>query len=181
MNELRADEGLLAEFATGEALHQAAARLRDGGFERLDAFTPYPLHDLEAILGGREKNVTRLAGAAAFVGAALGYFLQWLMNAYLYPLDVGGRPPHSPLAFLLATFETGVLFGGVAAFLAVLGLSGLPRLWRPIFEIDGFERASVDRFWLHVAATDPAFDWVETRDTLLTLSPLRVVSLRTRS
>jgi hypothetical protein len=48
---------------------------------------------------------------AAGLGAVAGaYGLQWLLNAYLYPLDAGGRPAHFPLAFVPITFEMGVLF-----------------------------------------------------------------------
>ena len=171
------DEGLFAEFDTVEGLRRAVVRLRDEGHRRLDAFTPFPDEAVEHAIGPRPGIVTRIAGLGAACGVIVGYGLQWYLNAVDYPLDVGGRPPHSPLAFVPITFETGVLFTAFFTFAAVLGLSGLPRLWRPAFEIDGFERASIDRFWVYVDASDPRFDRFRTRALLHSCGPLRVVDV----
>jgi hypothetical protein len=73
------------------------------------------------------------------------------------------------------TFETAVLLTALATFAAVLGLSGLPRLWRPAFEIEGFERASIDRFWVFVAYDDPRLERVRVRRLLAGLGALRVI------
>jgi hypothetical protein len=75
------------------------------------------------------------------------------------------------------TFEMGVLFAGLTAFIAVFALSGLPRLWHPLFEVDGFERATIDRFFLLVGADDPRFEPEATRRDLEALAPLRVVAV----
>jgi Protein of unknown function (DUF3341) len=84
--------------------------------------------------------------------------VQWWCNAYDYPLDVGGRPLHSAPAFIPITFESAVLAASLTGFFAMIVLSGLPRLHHPVFGIDGFERASVDRFWIGVERADPCFD-----------------------
>lgn len=170
------DAGLVAEFSTKDELRRAVERLRAEGYRDIETFTPVPVADIDRLLGPRPSAVTRIAGTAAATGVIFAYGLQWLLNAVLYPIDVGGRPPHSAPAFVPITFETGVLFTGIATFLAVLALSGLPRLWRPIFEIEGFTRASVDRWFLLVSADDPRFDWGHTRDLLSDLYPLRVVT-----
>jgi hypothetical protein len=75
-----------------------------------------------------------------------------------YPLNVGGRPYHSAPAFIPITFEMAVLFAATAALVSAIVLGGLPRLWHPVFEVDGFERATIDRFWLAVCAGDAAID-----------------------
>lgn len=170
------DAGLVAEFESRERLHGAVVRLREEGYRRLETFTPMPATEIERLLGPRPSAVTRIAGTAAVIGVVFGYGLQWLLNAVLYPIDVGGRPPHSAPAFIPITFETGVLFTGLATFFAVFALSGLPRLWRPVFEIEGFERASVDRWFLLVSDEDPRFDWHATRDLLTEVLPLRIVT-----
>jgi hypothetical protein len=81
--------------------------------------------------------------------------VQWWCNAFDFRLDVGGRPYDAIPAYIPIAFETGVLFAAVAGFLAILGLSGLPRLYHPMFEVEGFDRVAVDRFWLGVDAADP--------------------------
>jgi hypothetical protein len=79
------------------------------------------------------------------------------VNAVDYPLDVGARPPHAAPAFVPITFEMTVLAAAFAAFFGLLWLLGLPALWHPVFEGAGFERASVDGFWLGIDARDPIF------------------------
>jgi hypothetical protein len=96
------------------------------------------------------------------------------MNAYDYPLDVGGRPPHMPSAFVPITFEMAVLAAALTIFVALLAHAGLPRLWHPVFETEGFESASVDRFWLAAEApSDAVLDELES--SLLAGGALRVV------
>jgi hypothetical protein len=50
MTPTRRDEGklwgLLAEFATPHDLVRAAARVRDAGYTKWDAHTPFPIHGL---------------------------------------------------------------------------------------------------------------------------------------
>ncbi len=57
---------------------------------------------------------------------------------------------------------------------------GLPRLYHPIFEVDGFERASVDRFWLGVDASDPRFDDEVRRRARVGSGALRCAARRGR-
>jgi Protein of unknown function (DUF3341) len=149
-------EGFVAEFAAPEGLERAVVRLKALGFTRLRSWTPYPVRAVVTQLP--ESIVPWIMLVAGLSGAALGYLVQWWCNAVDYRLDVGGRPFHSAPAYIPIAFESGVLAASIAGFLAILGLSGLPRLYHPMFEIDGFERASIDRFWIGVDARDPRFD-----------------------
>lgn len=177
-------EGLLAEFARPEQLVAALRAVRERGYRRIDAYTPYPVSEAElAVVPGRSRLpvIVFVVGMAAAAGA---YGLQWFLDAYLYPLDVGGRPPHMPLAFLIITFEMGVLFAGFAAFFGVLATAGATRLWDPVFEVEGFERASIDRFFLEIERGDPRFDEdhvTELTERLEELGALRVVRFGRRN
>ena len=147
---------LMAEFASGPALLDGIRALRDAGASRLDAFTPYEVAGLQELLGVRRSRLTWIA---LVVGLAFGggaYLLQWWINVVDYPLNIGGRPYHSAPAFIPITFEMTVLFGSAAALISAIVLGGLPRLWHPVFEVEGFERATIDRFWLAVGAGDSA-------------------------
>lgn len=167
--------GLLAEFPTADEMLEATRRLRDRGVVRMDTFTPYPVHGLDEAMGLRKSPVSKIVFAAALCGALLAYWIQWFTNAEVYPLNVGGRPAHAAPAFVLITFETLVLFGGFSALLAVIGLSRLPRYWDPVFDVEGFESASIDRFWVGVDDADPLFDERELTDEFTRLGALRVV------
>ena len=58
----------------------------------------------------------------------------------------------------------------VAGFVLLFWVLGLPHLTHPLFKVDGFERASLDRYWLSV---DDGGD--DTARELLDLGALRVI------
>ena len=155
-----------AEFATAEELKEAAGELRERGYERLDAYTPYPVDGLADLLGIRRTRLPWLTLAGGAFGGISGYLLQWWCNGIDYPLDVGGRPLNSAPAFIPVTFEMTVLFASLFLFFGLWIGSRLPEVWNPLFELDGFERASVDRFWLAVDARDPRLEEADEADDL---------------
>jgi hypothetical protein len=148
--------GVMAEFPTPEALERAYEALRLAGFVRLDTWTPFPIRGL--VRKQPDSSIGWIMLVAGLVGGAAGYLVQWWVHVRAFPIDVGGRPLHSAPAFIPITFESAVLASAVTGFFAMLWLARLPRLHHPVFEVDGFERASVDRFWLGVDETDPEFD-----------------------
>ena len=166
--------GVLAEYGSAEALLSAVRKMRELGYVRLDAYTPYPIKGIDEALALPRSIVAPVVLLGALCGGSGAYFLQWWMNAYNYPINVGGRPPHSALAFVPITFEMSVLFAGITAFVLVCALGRLPTLHHPIFEVEGFERATIDRFWLGVDISDPRYDRVRTIAELNQTAALRV-------
>ena len=156
-------EGTLFEFASAEEALAAAVALRAMGFAHLDAYTPYPVPELDAALALRRTRIPRAVFAAAAFGCALAFAILWATNAYDYPLDVGGRPLNSLPADIPIMFETTVLLGSLAAFALVFVRSGLPRLHRPIFAVEGIQSVSVDRFWIGIEQARPVDDNVCAR------------------
>jgi hypothetical protein len=167
--------GLLGEFETPEAMLRAADELWKKGYRWLDAFTPYPVHGADRALRLRRSKLPWLALPFSIAGVALGYGVQWWCNAYDYPLDVGGRPPHSAPAFIPITFEMMVLATALSAVVIFLALARLPELYHPLFDVPGFERASVDRFWIVIDARDPTLVRSIAEHDLLELGALKVV------
>jgi hypothetical protein len=165
----------VAEFASAPQVLRAARVLRDRGYRELDLYSPYELEEAPDVLGlARPEWLPRAVLICGLSGAALGYGIQVLTNAWLYPLAVGARPPHSPPAFVPITFESGILLGALAAFIGLLAAGAMMRLWQPIFDVPDFERATVDRYWLLVRGTDVRFDPEDTRTLLESLDPLRL-------
>lgn len=140
---------LWAEFESGEAALSAVRSLREQGFASLQAFTPYPLPELEEALGlPRPRLIPFLALVAASAGAGGSFVLMWWTAARDYPLNVGGRPLNSFVTDIPIMFESAVLCAALAIFFATLFCSGMPRLNHPLDRIAGFERTSIDRFWI---------------------------------
>lgn len=166
--------GLLAEFATGDALLAAARAARAHGYARLEAYTPFPLPGLDELVGLRRNHIPLLTLLGGIAGGAGTYFLQWYSAVVDYPINVGGRPLHSWPSFLPATFEITILGAALAAAIGMLALNGLPRLHHPLFELEQFELATRNRFFLCLPARDPAFDPERSKAFLDTLDPLLV-------
>jgi hypothetical protein len=150
--------GWLAPFASDQSIVAAARALHERGLRDLDAFLPRPIEALEELIAPQRSSLPRPVLVATIVGALSGLGLQWFCNSWDLPLNVGGRPPFSLPAFIPITFELSVLFGAVTAFFGVMRRMGLPHLSHPVFEAEGFERASIDQFWLYVSANDQRFE-----------------------
>jgi hypothetical protein len=166
--------GLLAEFGTPDAALSAVHALREQGYRRIDLFTPFPLEGAEEALELRRSSIPIIVLVAGIVGCATAYVIQWWCNAVDYRLNVGGFPAHSGPAYIPVTFETTVLFACLAAFFGLFYFCGLPRLWDPLFEVPGFERASIDRFFLALDSDDELFDRERSVEHLGAFGPLRV-------
>jgi hypothetical protein len=149
--------GLAAEFAQPSQLVEAARLLRSKGFRKMEAFTPYPIEELDEIL----YKFNPLP-AMVFTGGALGAATAWIMQYYIaaidYPINVGGRPLYSWPSFIVITFELTILFAACTAFFGTLALCGFPRPNFPMFNLERFRNASRDRFFLCLEARDPIFD-----------------------
>ncbi len=168
---------MAAEYESPDAVVRAAQSLRSLGYVRIDGYTPFDVEGLEECLAIGRTKVPAVAFVCGLAGAVIGYGIQWYCNAIDFPINVGGRPLNSAPAFIPITFETTILFAAFGAFFAFFAIGRLPELWNPLFEVDGFERASVDRYWIGIDARDPRFDPSRTLSDLHATAPLRVVVL----
>jgi hypothetical protein len=150
--------GVLAEFATPGELYHACERVRDAGFTRWDAHTPFPVHSLSKAMGLRRSTLPWIVLVMALTGAALGFILQWWVHTTAYPLVISGKPFFTWPAFIPITFEVSVLFGALGAVFGMFGLNKLPMHHHPLFKSKVFERASDDTFFISIESWDPRFD-----------------------
>jgi hypothetical protein len=111
-------------------------------------------------------------GWFAFVGGVSGYFsgmlMIWWMNAYDYPIMVGGKPMFSPFAAFPPSYELTILLGAFGAVLGMLFLNRLPRLHHPLLKNRRFTAgATHDKFFIVIEASDPRFVESEVRQLLI--------------
>ena len=154
---------VVAEFAAEAPLLDAARTLRAEGQTELDLHSPVPLHGSDEALGLKRSIIPRIALVAGLIGAVTGYVMQWYLVGVDFPINVGGRPPHSPPAFIPVTFELGVLFAALSIFFGLFALWGMPRLHHPVFEVEAFRSASVDGLWLSAAVSAEAAEGTAAR------------------
>jgi hypothetical protein len=169
--------GMVAEFRDHHAVSRAARQLRQAGYRRLDAFTPYPVEEMETALGLPPTRIGLAVLVGGLLGAAGGYALQWYTMVVDYPINVGGRPLHSWPAFIPVTFEMMVLTATLFGVLALFVRNGLPRPHHPVLAAVALDRASEGGFFLAVEASDPRYSAPWTRQTLERLGALSVAEV----
>lgn len=150
-------QGLVARFTTSDALLAAVRQLREGGYRRFDAFTPFPVPGLGELLDEPGGRIGGIAITFALIGGGLTYLMIYWSSVIDYPLNIGGRPLHSWPAFVPVVLVAAALWSGLATLIGMLWLCGLPRWHHPLFGVRQFDRATYDRFFLMVAADDPHF------------------------
>jgi hypothetical protein len=166
--------GLMASFPSGDALLAAAERVRDEGYAKTDAYSPFPIEGMTEALGAPHTKLSMLVLLGALFGGLSGFLMQYWMEAIDYPKNIGGRPLVSWPAFIPATFEMTILLGSFTAVIGMLALNRLPQPYHPVFNVPQFRTASRDGFFLVVESTDPKFDLERTRGFLETLNPIGV-------
>lgn len=168
------NQGILAEFETTDALLDGIGAMRRAGFARMDAYSPFAVKEVMEALAVPRSRVPLYSLLAGIGGAGYAYLIQWWFNGFDYALNVGGRPLGSVPAFIPPTFEGAVLLASLTAVFSFMGFSGIPRLHAPVFEVEGFSRASIDRFFLALDARDPAWDPDRATRILAEAGALRV-------
>jgi hypothetical protein len=166
--------GLMAEFEGPTEVVEAARRVHEEGYRKVDAYSPYPIEELGEALGHHRSWLPLLVLLGGIAGCLGGYLLQYWVAVIAYPVNIAGRPLHSWPAFIVPTFETTILFAAGTAVLGMLALNGLPEPYHPVFNVPLFARASKDRFFIVVEARDPKFDLDRTWSFLLSLAPRSV-------
>jgi Alternative complex III, ActD subunit len=169
--------GLMAQFDEPEKLVAAARRTREAGYRKIDAYTPFPVEGLGEALQFRRTYISLVVLIGGILGAIIGYALPYYVSVIAYPLNVGGRPYNSWPMFIPIVFEMTILSAGLFAFFGMLALNGLPMPYHPVFNVADFARATQDRFFLVIDASDPKFDREETRKFLETLNPSEVADV----
>jgi hypothetical protein len=111
---------LVASFRQVDGLLRAVRRARREMLRVYDVFAPFPVHGLDEAMGIRHTRLPKVTLLAGLTGLATALTLQFYANVLDWPLNVGGKPDNSTLAFIPISFELTVLFGGLATVAALL-------------------------------------------------------------
>lgn len=166
--------GLLAEFDTTTEIVGAAEKTRDAGYTKTDAFSPFPIHEMDRALGIKRSILPYLVFGGGVVGLLLGFALQYYTHVIDYPTIVGGRPHFSLPAMIPPAYELTILLAAFSAVFGMLLLNGLPKPYHPVFNVPRFKLATREKFFLLIKSDDPKFDYEETKEFMESLNPREV-------
>lgn len=155
--------GLSATFNSAKDLYEAAGKIREEGFTSWECYTPMPVHGLDAQMGIGRSKVPCFTLAGGITGFCTGMLIVWYMNAFDYPLIVGGKPYFSPIYPFPVFYELTILFSAFGTLFGMFFLNRLPQHHHPIFEHPNFARAGDDRYLIVIEVDDPKFDDEETK------------------
>jgi hypothetical protein len=166
--------GLMAEFNDVNALTEATRRTYEEGYRKMDAYSPFPIEPVWEAMHVHDRPVSFFVLCGGIVGMITGFGLCYWVSTTAYPLNIGGRPLNSWPSFIPVTFELTILIASFAALISMLALNGLPLPYHPVFNVPAFIRASQDKFFLAIEASDPKFDRKSTFEFLKSLGPREI-------
>jgi Protein of unknown function (DUF3341) len=160
---------ILAEFDTARDVVHAAEKVRDAGYVKWDAHTPFPVHGMDRAMGLRDSRVGWIVIVCALIGLSGAFVMMQWMNGIDYPTIVGDKPAGAPgtlPSMVPILFELTILLSAFGAVFGMLGLNRLPMHNHAIFESDRFRNATDHKFFISIEALDPKFDVDKTRALL---------------
>src|SRR4029453_11763466 len=82
--------GLMAEFATADALVHAAGAVHREGYTKIDALSPMPIEGLAEVMGYHDRRIQKMILAGGLFGCLAGLGLQLHVNLLGTNLNIGG-------------------------------------------------------------------------------------------
>jgi len=150
---------VLGLFDSPQRLLQAIPAVKAAAPGRLEAYTPYPVHGVDRLLGLKKSPIAGMVLVMGVLGAAAALGLQFWTSGWDYPLVVAGKPVFSWEAFIPIMFELTVLFTSFTAGLGMLLLlNRLPGFRHPMLRAKSMPKITRDSFALAVETDGEALD-----------------------
>ena len=163
--------GWMAEYVDEASLLSASRKVRDSGYTKTDAFTPFPVHGIDEALGIKPTILPFLVLCAGLTGLTTALLMQWWMNGVDYKYIISGKPFGITPASIPVAFELTILFSAFTSFLGMFALNQLPKFSNPVFTNPKFDRATNDRFFLYVNSADKYYNRESVKDLLAATHP----------
>lgn len=167
-----------AIFDTPNDIMNAAAEVAGRGYKKFDAFTPYPVHRLDAAMGIKYPLVGPIALTGGILGCFLALLMMWWMSENNYPNLIGGKPFFSLPPSIPITFEGTVLITGIATVIGMLILlNKLPKINTPVSDTEFMKRVSSDKFGMIINASDSRFSENEVKSLFESLGASKIENI----
>src|SRR5258706_6240412 len=117
---------VMGEFSDPHDLVKAGRKIREMGYTKLDAMSPFPVHGIDDAIGIPYSKVGWIVVIAAIIGILTAQGLQYYVGVINYPLVVGGKPLFDFTFSIPVTFELTVLFSAITSVMPTFCLNSLP-------------------------------------------------------
>jgi hypothetical protein len=118
-------QAVVGVFSSEKKILKATNEARESGLVIIDAFTPFPVHGLDAAMGLRKSILPRLCFLFGVSGGVFALLFQWWVFAVDWPMNVGGKSFWALPALIPVTFEVVVLCAGLGTVASLFVLQNL--------------------------------------------------------
>ncbi len=167
----KGEKGVAGLWTDEHQLIAAARNVRESGFRKTEAISPFPLHGIDEALHIPRSFIPWVTFTFGLLGGGFGLWFTWWASAVDWPLIVGGKPMWSLPAFIPVIFECVILLGALSSVGALFFICGLPKVDPPIIDPD----LTSHKFALFIPESDVGFDAVRVEQMFKDLGAERVV------
>ena len=149
--------GVMGVFYYVDDAADAVRALRQLGHAKVSVFSPIPHHEIEDALGQGPSLVRWVTLCGGLVGLLGGLGL-CIYSVHSYPIVVGGKELVSLPPFMIPTYESMILIGGLTNLVGMLALGRLPNFHR---RAPYDPRFTEDRIGIWIPCRGPAADRIQ--------------------
>ncbi|MCX7979237.1 MAG: DUF3341 domain-containing protein [Bdellovibrionaceae bacterium] len=162
--------GIAGIFLDEASTLAAAHKIREMGFKKFDAISPYPVHGMEEAVGIKRSPIPYVTFIAGLIGLTVAVALTYWTSVVDWPINVGGKPLFSLPAFVPIMFELTVLFAALSSVAAFLYFCGMPKIDPPVIDPD----LSSHKFAIFIPENDVGYDYAKLESVLRSLGAAEV-------
>lgn len=170
MGKKRVIGGIAGIFLTEDSVVNAARKVREAGYTKLEAISPYPIHAMEEACGIKRSVIPYVAFVAGVVGLLAALALVYYTSVMNWPINIGGKPLFSLPAFIPIMFELTVLFSALSSVGAFFYLCGMPGKTTPVIDLD----LTCNKFAVFVPENDMGYNFERVEKLLKDLGAAEV-------
>ncbi len=139
---MRSEQGVMGIYSYLDSTVETIRNLKKAGYEKMRVFSPFPNHEIEEELKGKESPVRFFTLTGATLGAICGLGFT-ILTSLDWPIMTSSKPIVSLPPYMIIVFELTVLLGALSTLVGLLINSRLRRnspmkLYDPRFSDDKF-------------------------------------------
>lgn len=147
--------GIAGIFLEEEAAVSAARKVRESGYKKFEAISPYPIHAMEEACGIKRSAIPYVTFVAGFIGLVASVALTYYTAVSDWPINIGGKPLFSLPAFVPIMFELTVLFAALSSVAAFFYFCGMPSKTIPPIDPD----LTCSKFAIYIPENEAGFNY----------------------